>query len=94
LNIPPRPSARKRKPAAANDDTSVSRIGKHAPLLPRLPEMSDHQLVAYQMSAQRISDDPHHPKNADALRAVPHINAEIRRRTASLNNRSPDTETG
>ena len=94
LSIPPRFSERKRAPAAANDDTSVSRIGKQAPLLQRLPGMSDHQLVAYQMSAQRISTDPQHPKNADALRAVPQINAEIRRRTASLNNRSPDNETG
>jgi hypothetical protein len=83
---------RKRAPAAANDDTSVSRIGKQAPLSQRLPEMSDHQLVAYQMSAQRISADPQHPKNAAALRAVPLIDAEIRRRTPGQGNRAPDND--
>lgn len=90
LSIPPRFSERKRAPAAVNDDTSVSRIGKQAPLSQRLPGMSDHQLVAYQMSAQRISSDPQHPKNADALRAVPLIDAEIRRRKTTPGNGSLD----
>jgi hypothetical protein len=86
LSIRSRPPERKRTPAADNDDTSVSRFGKQAPLSQRLPEMSDHQLVAYQMSAQRISSDPQHSKNADALRAVPLIDAEIRRRKTSPGN--------
>jgi hypothetical protein len=77
-------SGRKRAPAAANDDTSISRIGKQAPLSERLPDMSDHQLVAYQMSANRISGDPEHPKHSAALRAVPMIDAEIRRRATAL----------
>lgn len=84
VSTSPRKSERKRTPAPANDDTSVSRIGKQEPLSERLPGMSDHQLVAYQMSAQRISADPAHHKNAAAVRAVPMIEAELRRRAESL----------
>jgi hypothetical protein len=82
LSTPPRRSERKRAlaPSLANDHSSKSRIGKQAPLAERLPGMTDHKLVAYQMSAQRISGDPRHPKNAAALRAVPMIDDEIRRR--------------
>jgi hypothetical protein len=46
--------------------------------------MTDRQLVAHQMSAQRISSDPAHPKHAVALHAVPLIDAEFRKRAEDL----------
>lgn len=84
LSTPPRMSARKRTPAPANDDTFVSSIGPAPKLSERLPGMSDYQLRAYQSSAARISGDPAHPKHAAAVRAVPQIEEEIRRRAALL----------
>jgi hypothetical protein len=83
LSTPPRFSERKRPLAPANDDESVSRIGKQLPLSKRLPGMSDHQLVAYQASAHRIAGDATHPKHATARRAIPLIEAEISRRAAA-----------
>ena len=41
-------------------------------------------LRAYQSSARRVSEDPAHPKHGAALRAVPQIEAEIRRRADAL----------
>lgn len=55
----------------------------------RLPEMSDYKLTAYQASANRISRDLEHPKNASATRAIPLIEAEIRRRADSLGANPP-----
>ena len=46
--------------------------------------MSDHMLRAYQSSTRRVSTDPAHPKHAAAVRAVPQIEAEIRRRAEAL----------
>jgi hypothetical protein len=46
--------------------------------------MSDYQLAAYQSSATRIGNDPEHPKHASARKAIPMIEAEIRRRTDAL----------
>ncbi len=77
-------SERKRTPAPANDDTAVSSIGPAPKLSERLPGMSDYQLRAYQSSAIRISGDPAHPKHEAAVRAVPQIEEEIRRRAALL----------
>jgi len=45
--------------------------------------MSDFQLTAHQSSANRISRDPQHPKYASATKAIPLIEAEIRRRAAA-----------
>jgi hypothetical protein len=71
-------------PRPENDDTSASSTTKLAPLSQRLPGMTDKQLVAHQMSAQRISRDPAHPKHAAALHAVPLIDAEFRKRAEAL----------
>lgn len=77
-------SERKRTPAPANDDTSVGQIGKTPKLSERLPGMTDYQLRAYQSSAGRISREPTHPKHGAAVRAVPQIEEEIRRRAELL----------
>jgi hypothetical protein len=77
-------SERKQSPAPVNDDTAVSPLGKLPSLSQRLPSMTDHQLRAYQSSAERISREPEHPKHATAILAIPKIEAEIRRRTAKL----------
>ena len=73
-----------RKRASVNDDTAASPLGPTPKLSERLPGMSDYQLRAYQSSAARISSDPAHPKHATAVRAVPQIEEEIRRRAALL----------
>jgi hypothetical protein len=57
-----------------------------APLAERLPLMSETQLLAQKASAHRLSQDPGHPKHAAALRAVPLIDAEIRRRAGGPSN--------
>ena len=75
LSTPPRTSERKRAPLAE---------ATREPLIKRLPGMSDYQLSAYQASAHRISRDPAHPKYASALKAIPQIEAEIRRRADAL----------
>ena len=54
--------------------------------------MTDHMLRAYQSSARRVSENPGHPKHAAALRAVPQIEAEIRRRADAL--AAPDGSKG
>jgi len=84
MNTPPRMSERKRAPAPANDDTAVSTIGKTPKLSERLPGMSDYQLRAYQSSSARISRELGHPKQAAAIRAIPQIEEEIRRRAELL----------
>jgi hypothetical protein len=71
-------------PRPENNDASSSPTTKLAPLSQRLPGMTDRQLVAHQMSAQRISRDPAHPKHAVALHAVPLIDAELRKRAEDL----------
>lgn len=80
MSTPPRVSERKRTPVPANDDASVSAIGKAPTLAERLPGMTDFQLRAYQSSADRISRDTRHPRHGAAVRAIPKIEAEIRRR--------------
>jgi hypothetical protein len=83
LSSPPRFT--ERKPARAPEQESpASPAGDKQPLSERLPAMTDHMLRAYQASAQRVSTSPGHPKHAAALRAVPLIEAEIRRRTDGL----------
>jgi hypothetical protein len=83
LSSPPRFT--ERKPARAPEkEKPASTAGPTAPLADRLPAMTDHMLRAYQSSAQRVSGDPGHPKHGAAVRAVPLIEAEIRRRTDSL----------
>lgn len=93
VSSPPRSSERKparaQKPAA-DDAQSTSSSGKQAPLSQRLPGMSDYQLTAYQSSAARIGRDPEHPKHASARKAIPMIEAEIRRRADALS--TPRTE--
>lgn len=67
----------------ATDDAPPPRDEKRPPLSERLPGMSDYQLTAYQSSAARIANDPQHPKHASAVRAVPLIEEEIRRRAGA-----------
>jgi hypothetical protein len=81
LSTTPRTADRKR--ASVSDDTPSSDAPK-LPLAKRLPDMSDYQLSAYQASANRISRDTEHPKNATAIRSIPLIEAEIRRRADGL----------
>lgn len=96
MSTPPRFS--ERKPARASKatstsdaaDSSASPSAKQPPLSQRLPGMSDYQLAAYQSSATRIGNDPEHPKHASARKAIPLIEAEIRRRADSLE--TPKTE--
>lgn len=54
--------------------------------------MTDHMLRAYQASTQRVSTDPAHPKHGAAVRAVPLVEAEIRRRTNALAAQDTRTE--
>jgi hypothetical protein len=71
------PRTAERKSASATDAPKI-------PFAKRLPGMSDHQLNAYQATANRISRDAEHPKNATAIRSIPMIEAEIRRRADGL----------
>lgn len=98
LPSPPRMSERKRasvpdssKPEASAPESSkpetraqVEAETTRPSLSKRLPGMSDYKLTAYQASANRISRDPEHPKNASATKAIPLIEAEIRRRAEAL----------
>lgn len=68
----------------ASETPLQSSAAKQLPLSQRLPEMSDFKLQAYQASANRISRDPEHPKTASATKAIPLIEAEIRRRADAL----------
>ena len=83
MSTPPRFAERKPSRAPA-DDKPASPAGRTPPLSERLLTMTDHMLRAYQSSAQRVSTEPAHPKRAAALRAVPLIEAEIRRRADNL----------
>jgi hypothetical protein len=83
LSSPPRFT--ERKPARAPEtEKPASSDGRTPPLAERLPDMTDHMLRAYQSSARRVSENPAHPKHGAALRAVPQIEAEIRRRADAL----------
>jgi hypothetical protein len=86
LSTPPRLSERKRTsaPAPANNDVPPSPVARRPPLAQRLAQMSDHQLVSYQVTASRIIADVEHPKHATALRALPKIEKEIERRATDL----------
>jgi hypothetical protein len=88
MSTPPRMSERTpvRAPEIqpADDAGETSPRAKLAPLSDRLPVMSDHQLIAYQASAARIGSDPGHPKHATARKAIPKIEAEIKRRANEL----------
>lgn len=83
-------SERKRAPAPDStpprpaSDNATTAVGKTPKLSERLPGMTDYQLRAYQSSAARISREPTHPKHGAAVRAVPQIEEEIRRRAALL----------
>jgi hypothetical protein len=89
LSSPPRFT--ERKPARAPEkDNPAAPAERTAPLIERLPGMSDHMLRAYQTSARRVSENPGHPKHAAARRAVPQIEAEIRRRADALATPSGD----
>jgi hypothetical protein len=83
LSTPPRFTERKQPSAPAAEEPDPS-AGRTPPLAERLPDMTDHMLRAYQSSARRVSENPAHPKHGAALRAVPQIEAEIRRRTDAL----------
>lgn len=79
--------ADRKRASASKTATGVEPKSGDAPKIAfakRLPDMSDYQLSAYQASANRISRDPEHPKNASAIRSIPLIEAEIRRRTNEL----------
>jgi len=78
-NLPRSP--RRRGSAPANDDASVSTIGRRIPLSKRLPGMTDHQLTAHHRAAIRISGEKGHAQHAIAEHALPLIEAEIHRRT-------------
>lgn len=86
MNAPPRIAERKRA-SASETAPAVKANSGDAPEIAfakRLPDMSDYQLSAYQASANRISRDREHPKNATAIRSIPLIEAEIRRRANGL----------
>jgi hypothetical protein len=78
-NLPRSP--RRRGSAPANDDASISTIGRRIPLSKRLPGMTDHQLTAHHRAAVRISGEKGHAQHAIAQHALPLIETEIRRRT-------------
>ena len=78
--------------SAQAPESADARATKHLPLSRRLPDMSDYQLSAYQASARRIGGDPNHIKYASALKAIPMIETEIRRR-ADTARRSVDKST-
>lgn len=83
MSSPPRFTERKPARASAKEKPATP-ADRTPPLSQRLPDMTDHMLRAYQSSAQRVSTDPAHPKHAAALRAIPQIEAEIRRRADGL----------
>ena len=73
--------SQRQQSAAANDDSApISPAPKARKLSDRLLDMSEQKLRAYQSSATRIAGDPQHLRHAAASRAVPQIEAEIRRR--------------
>lgn len=90
------PPVLRRKPAPKIDSRNAARPAhveaavpavKRPPLVQRLPEMSDGQLLSLQATAIRIAQEPGHPKHNSATTALPLIDAEIGRRTQSLSNR-------
>jgi hypothetical protein len=86
MKSPPRIAERKRA-SASETAPAVEPKSVDAPKIAfakRLPAMSDYQLSAYQASANRISRDPEHPKNATAIRSIPLVEAEISRRANGL----------
>lgn len=86
MKSPPRIAERNRA-SASETAPAVDPESFDAPKIAfakRLPDMSDYQLSAYQASANRISRDPEHPKNATAIRSIPLIEAEISRRANGL----------
>jgi hypothetical protein len=84
LSTPPRKPQRSRTPAPATGSAPLAAIGKTPTLSERLPGMTDQQLRTYQAVAGRISRDPDNARHAAANRAVPKIEAEIRRRADLL----------
>jgi hypothetical protein len=58
-------------------------LPKRPPLVERLPDMTDGDLVLLQTNAVRIMNTPGHPKRASAEGALPAIEAEIGRRTVA-----------
>jgi hypothetical protein len=95
------PPVLRQKPAPKIDSRDVARPApapiaaaappvKRPPLVQRLPDMSDAQLLSLQATAIRIAQEPTHPKHNSATTALPLIDAEIGRRTQSLKGRPQD----
>ena len=89
MNSSPRKAARKRASAPETSSATTTPIAAKIPFAKRLPDMSDQKLTAYQGAANRISRDAEHPKHATAIRSIPLIEAEIRRRADSLGDAPP-----
>lgn len=88
MSSSPRKAARKRA-SASNTSSATTPAAAKIPFAKRLPDMSDQKLTAYQGAANRISRDAEHPKHATAIRSIPLIEAEIRRRADSLGDAPP-----
>lgn len=73
-----------KRAAPITDDAEESPAVRRPPLAKRLPKMTDERLLSLQRAATRISRDPEHSKHGSAITALPMIDAEIGRRTASL----------
>ncbi len=78
------PRMRERAASEPAPNSEADARPRRPPLSRRLPGMSDAQLMSLQKAATRISLDAEHPKRANATTALPLIDAEIGRRTASL----------
>jgi hypothetical protein len=74
-------SERGRAPVPANDDSKILSNRQRPPLAQRLLGMTDYQLMAHHMAATRIVTEIEHAKHDAALRALPLIEAEVRRRS-------------
>jgi hypothetical protein len=83
MSTPPSMRPRAQSPAEQQAQKQA-KIPIRPPLVKRLPAMTDERLLSLQRAAMQISIDPEHPKHGSATAALPLIDAEIGRRTASL----------
>lgn len=81
MSTSPRTTERKR---ASVTKAASAKDAPRQPLSKRLPGMTDKMLNTYQRTANSIVADAEHPKHATATRAVPMIEAEIKRRADGL----------